>query len=73
MLQIYTRTTCAYCQMVKRFFDLKGVKYETVNLDEHPEKEEEAFKLSGVVSVPVITNGEKVVVGWNAPKLMELI
>lgn len=74
MLKIYTRTTCAYCKMVKKFLDLKQQKYEVINLDERPELEEEAFKLSGGFSaVPITTNGDKVVIGWNVPKLMELI
>lgn len=73
MLTIYTRTTCAYCAMVKRLFDKKEVEYETVNLDEHPEREEEAYKLSGVVSVPVITNGKDTVVGFQPTQLLGLV
>jgi len=73
MLKIYTTTQCAYCAMVKKFLDLKGKKYEVINLDEQPELREEAMRISGAMTVPVTTNGEKVVVGWNASKLMELI
>jgi len=73
MLKIYTTTHCAYCIMVKHFLDKKGVEYETINIEEQPEKQEEAFKLSGVSSVPITTNGESVVVGWNPSKLMGLI
>jgi alkyl hydroperoxide reductase subunit F len=73
MLKIYTTTQCAYCAMVKKFLDLKKVAYEVVNIEENPEREAEAIALSGGKSVPITTNGEKVVVGWNAPKLMELL
>lgn len=73
MLKIYTTTQCAYCAMVKKFLDLKGAKYEVINLDEQPEKREEAVALSGAMSVPVTTNGSDVVVGFVPAKLIGLL
>ena len=73
MLKIYTTTHCAYCAMVKKLYDAKGVEYETINLDEHPDKREEAFALSGVMSVPVTTNGTDFVVGFAPAKLIGLL
>ncbi len=73
MLKIYTTTTCAYCAMVKKFLDLKGQKYEVINLDEQPEKVEEAISLSGSLAVPITTNGTDVVVGFVPSKLMGLL
>lgn len=73
MLKIYTTTQCAYCAMVKKLLDLKGAKYEVINLDEQPEKREEAIALSGVMSVPVTTNGTDVVVGFVPAKLIGLL
>lgn len=59
--------------MVKKLFDAKGVEYQTVNLDENPERREEVFNLSGVMSVPVTTNGSDVVVGFTPAKLLGLL
>ena len=78
MFTIYSTTTCAYCQMVKKFFTLKGVDYKEINLDEAPELRQHALDLSGMTSVPVVTktedDKEKVVcVGWNRTALMEAI
>lgn len=73
MITVYTTTTCAYCKMVKTLLDAKEVKYETVNLDEHPERQQEAVDLSGQIGVPVTTNGTDVVVGFNPKQLMEII
>lgn len=72
MLTIYTTTQCAYCKMVKHLLDKKGVAYETVNIEEQPDRREEAFKISGVQSVPITTNGRDVVIGFQPAKLMEL-
>lgn len=73
MLKIYTTNTCAYCVMVKRFLDTKNASYEVINLDEQPDKQAEAFAISGALTVPVITDGNSVVVGWNPGKLVGLL
>ena len=73
-ITIYTTNTCAYCSMVKKWLGSKGMGYEEVNLDEFPERQKEAYELSGQLSVPitVITKEDdmqEVVVGYNLAKL----
>lgn len=74
-ITIFTTNTCSYCGMVKRFLDLKGHSYSVVNLDEHPERNQEAYDLSnGALTVPitVITkhdDSKQVVVGYNLGQL----
>lgn len=73
MITIYTTNTCAYCSMVKKYLDAKGKKYEVINLDDNPEKRDEAFKLSGALTVPVTVVDGSVVVGYNLQKLAPLV
>ena len=72
-ITVFTTTTCAYCGMVKRWLDSKKFEYTTINLDEHPERQQEIYQKSGSLTVPVtlIEDGdiEKVVIGFNLPKL----
>lgn len=74
-ITIFTTNTCSYCGMVKRFLDMKGQSYKVVNLDEHPERNQEAYELSnGALTVPitVITkqdDSKQVVVGYNLSQL----
>lgn len=73
-ITIYTTNTCAYCVMVKKWLQAKGHAYQEVNLDTDPERQKEAFELSGQLSVPitVITKedqSKEVVVGYNLAKL----
>jgi len=74
-ITIFTTNTCSYCGMVKRFLDLKGHSYNVVNLDDHPERNQEAYELSnGALTVPitVITkedDSKHVVVGYNLGQL----
>jgi glutaredoxin len=74
-ITIFTTNTCSYCGMVKRFLDLKGQSYQVVNLDEQPERNKEAFDLSGgalTVPITVVTRDDDtkhVVVGYNLGQL----
>lgn len=73
-ITIYTTNTCAYCVMVKKFMKLKGQEYSEVNLDNEPERRQEALDLSGAMTVPVtvIENGDgmkNVTVGYNPSQL----
>lgn len=73
-ITIFTTNTCSYCGMVKRFLDSKGLSYDVVNLEEHPERQAEALSLSGSLTVPitVITKQDdtkQVVVGYNLSQL----
>lgn len=73
-ITIFTTNTCAYCVMVKKWLDSKGLSYDTVNLDEHPERQKEAYEVSGQLAVPVTVitkedDTKEVVVGYNLAKL----
>lgn len=73
-ITIFTTNTCAYCQMVKKYLGTKGMKYEEVDLDQHPDRQAEALRLSGALTVPVTVvtkedNSQEVIVGYNLAKL----
>ncbi len=73
-ITIYTTNTCAYCVMVKRWLQAKGMSYNEINLDENPDKQSEALELSGALSVPVTVvtkhdDSREVVIGYNLSQL----
>lgn len=73
-ITIFTTNTCAYCVMVKRWLQAKGHTYEEVNLDQHPDRQKEAYEVSGQLAVPVTVitkqdDTKEVVVGYNLSKL----
>ena len=59
--------------MVKKYLTYKGIEYEEVNLDDHPERRAEAEQASGARTTPVtiITQDDsrRVVVGYNLRQL----
>lgn len=73
-ITIFTTNTCSYCVMVKRWLQAKGHTYEEVNLDDNPERQQEAYALSGALTVPVTVvtktdDSREVIVGYNLAKL----
>ncbi len=73
-ITIFTTNTCAYCSMIKKYLGARGMKYDVVNLDDQPERQEEAQKLSGALTVPVTVvtkhdDSREVIIGYNLAKL----
>lgn len=61
-VEIYTRRSCPYCDVAKRFLQAKGVDYEEISLDEQPHRLEEMFKrCDNRRTVPqILINGESI-------------
>lgn len=77
-ITVFTTSTCAYCGMVKKWLDAKGITYNVVNLDEQPEMQKEVFEKSGAMTVPVTLvekedKSEEVVVGYNLARLASVV
>lgn len=73
-ITIFTTNTCAYCVMVKKWLTAKGHSYQEVNLDQNPERQQEAYQLSGALTTPVTVvtktdDSREVIVGYNLAKL----
>jgi glutaredoxin len=77
-ITVFTTSTCAYCGMVKKWLDAKGVSYNVVNLDEQPEMQKQVFEKSGALTVPVTLvekedSTEEVVIGYNLARLAAVV
>ncbi len=70
---VYSTPTCHFCHMAKDFFAEKGVAFEDFDVAQNLEKRKEMVEKSGQMGVPVIVIKDQVVVGFNKPKIMELL
>ena len=73
-ITIFTTNTCAYCVMVKKWLGAKGYSYEEVNIDQQPDRQKDAYELSGQLAVPVTVvtkqdDTREVIVGYNLARL----
>jgi glutaredoxin-like YruB-family protein len=70
---IYSTPTCHFCNLAKEYFKDHGVEYTEHNVVGDAERQKEMIELSGQMGVPVIVIDNEVVVGFNQPKVAELL
>lgn len=70
---IYTTSTCAFCQAAKEYFKQNNVEYKEVNVENDIEAQKEMVDKSHQMGVPVITVDDEVVVGFDKPRLDQLL
>ena len=62
---VYSTPTCHYCGIAKKFFTDNKIKFEVVDVSKNPEKQKELREMAGSMTVPVITVGDRVFVGFS--------
>lgn len=72
MITLYSTKTCASCQQVKQYFNRHEIEFETVDVEDQPEIRQNLFELTGVLTVPITSDGTNFVVGYDIAKLREL-
>lgn len=70
---IYSTPSCHFCHMAKDFFTEKNVAYEDFDVAGDAAKRQEMIQKSGQMGVPVIVIGNNIIVGFNKPKIVELL
>ena len=70
---VYTTPTCGYCYQAKEFLSRQGVPFVEKNVAADRRAAAQMVKLSGQQGVPVITVDGQVVVGFNQPRLRQLL
>jgi glutaredoxin-like YruB-family protein len=70
---IYSTPTCHFCNMAKDYFNANGIAYDSFDVSTDSAKRAEMMEKSGQLGVPVILIEDKVIIGFNKPKLAELL
>ncbi len=68
---VYSTPTCMYCNMLKAYFEEKGVEYENIDVQADPERGREMVEATGQMGVPVTKIGDEYIVGFNQPVIAE--
>jgi glutaredoxin-like YruB-family protein len=72
-VKIYSQPTCPDCNKAKAYLDRKGVPYEDINVRKSKRAMDEMVRTYGIRVTPVIVIGDRVMVGFNAPKIDKLL
>ncbi|MFT5179596.1 MAG: glutaredoxin 3 [Candidatus Paceibacteria bacterium] len=70
---IYSTPTCTYCKMAKEFFGANNVEYTEHDVSADDAMRTEMIDKSGQMGVPVIDVSGDIIVGFDEPKLRELL
>lgn len=70
---IYTTPTCVFCHAAKEYFKQHNIEYEEKDVTKNQKWIHEAVEKSGQLGVPVIDIDGQIVVGFNKPRLEELL
>jgi glutaredoxin-like YruB-family protein len=70
---IYSTPSCHFCHMAKDYFKENNIAYTEYDVASDLEKRKEMVEKSGQMGVPVIIIGDQLTVGFNKPKIAELL
>ncbi len=70
---VYSTPTCHFCGAVKEYLTEKKIAFKEINVQADAEAADEMIKKSGQMGVPVIDFNDQIVIGFNKPKLDELV
>ncbi len=70
---IYSTPTCHFCHAAKEFFKKNNIEFTDYNVAEDNTKRSEMLERSGQMGVPVIFVENEMVIGFDEPRLKNLL
>lgn len=70
---VFSTPTCSFCNAAKSYFRQKGIKFKDVDVSRDAAAARDMVKRSGQQGVPVIDIGGKIIVGFDRPKINQLL
>jgi len=72
-VEIYSTPSCQYCKMAKDWFATNNVEYTEHDVAADEAMRNQMIEKSGQMGVPVIDIEGELIVGFNEPKMKELL
>lgn len=72
-VKVYSTPSCPWCSRVKEFLKENDVEFSDVNVASDVNSAREMVEKSGQMGVPVIDANGEIIVGFNEPKLREVL
>ena len=70
---IYSTPTCHFCHAAKDFFKANNVEFTENDVSADADKRQEMIELTNQMGVPVIRIGDDIIIGFDEPKVKELL
>ncbi len=72
-VSIYTTPSCHFCHMAKEYFKENNIAYTEIDVAADAAKRKEMIDMTRQMGVPVIRIDDSLIVGFNKPKVAELL
>jgi len=72
-IKIYSTPTCPWCKKAKAYLDEKGIAYTSFDVSSDEVAQKEMIEKTGQMGVPVIDIDGQVVIGFDKPKIDEIL
>lgn len=70
---VFSTPTCSFCTAAKRYFREKGVAFRDVDVSRDAAAARDLVRRTGQMGVPVIDINGRLVVGFDRPKIEQLL
>ena len=70
---VFSTPTCGYCNMAKQYFRQHNVRFRDVDVSKDAAAARDIVRRTGQMGVPVIDIGGKLIVGFDRPKINQLL
>lgn len=62
---IYTKSNCSYCVRAKDLLSRKGIEFDEIYLDDHPEEYAKLKERTGMMTVPQVFINDQLIGGYT--------
>lgn len=70
---IFSTPTCGYCNMAKQYFRQHQIRFKDVDVSRDQTAARDLVRRTGQMGVPVIDIGGQLIVGFDKPKIDQLL
>lgn len=70
---VFSTPTCSYCNMAKRYFREKKIRFRDVDVSRDQRAAQDMQRRTGQTGVPVILINNRSIVGFDKPKINKLL
>lgn len=70
---VYTTKTCHYCHEAMKWMDDNKIPYKEIDIGADKDQREHLMNITNQMGVPVFNIGDTWIIGYNKPKLEEML
>lgn len=70
---VFSTPTCSFCNMAKQYFRQQNIRFRDVDVSKDAAAARDMVRRTGQMGVPVIDIGGKLIVGFDRPKINQLL